>query len=98
MSNQNKYDIIIVGGGISGLYSAYNILKLSPEKKILVLERHKKQWIGGRIGNETFQGATVVTGAGIGRKEKDKLLIKLLKELNVPYTECQATHNYAKTI
>ena len=27
------YDIIIIGGGISGLYSAYNIKKMSPKNK-----------------------------------------------------------------
>ena len=38
------YDIIIIGGGIAGLYSAYNIQKISPTKKILVLESYKKKW------------------------------------------------------
>jgi cation diffusion facilitator CzcD-associated flavoprotein CzcO len=27
------YDVIIIGGGISGLYSAYNILEKHPKKK-----------------------------------------------------------------
>jgi monoamine oxidase len=79
------YDIVIIGSGIAGLYSAYNIQKMSPNTSFVVLEKHK-QWIGGRTSNETFYGTQVVTGAGVGRK-KDKLLIKLLKELNVPYKE-----------
>jgi len=98
MSVHNKYDIIIVGGGISGLYSAYKILKMVPETKLLVLEGHKKQWLGGRLGNEMFQGTQVVTGAGVGRKEKDYLLIELLRELKVPYNEFQTAPKPAQTI
>jgi len=98
MSVHNKYDIIIIGGGISGLYSAYKILKMAPETKLLVLEGHKKQWLGGRLGNEIFQGTQVVTGAGVGRKEKDYLLIDLLRELKVPYNEFQVAPRAASTI
>ena len=39
MSNPSNYDIIIIGGGISCLYSAYKILQMAPETKLLVLER-----------------------------------------------------------
>jgi hypothetical protein len=45
-----------------------------------------------------FQGVQVVTGAGVGRKEKDCLLIDLLKELKIPYSDCHVSHNYAQTI
>ena len=96
--SNNRYDIIIIGGGIAGLYSAYNIQKMSPHCKILVLESYKKKWLGGRINNEMFQGVQVVTGAGVGRKEKDYLLIDLLKELKIPYSDCHVSHNYAQTI
>lgn len=94
----NYYDIIIVGAGIAGLYSAYTIKSCDPSKSFLVLERDKKAWIGGRIGNDTFYGVNVVTGAGVGRKLKDKLLIHLLKELHIPTKECDIQMNYAKTI
>ena len=32
---ENKYDIVIVGGGIAGLYSAYQIVNKFPKIKIL---------------------------------------------------------------
>ena len=85
MNTQNKsnVDIIIIGGGIAGLYSAYKIRKLFPEKSFLLLEKDKKKYLAGRMGNDKFHGVNVVTGAGIGRKEKDKLLIKLLKDLKM---------------
>jgi hypothetical protein len=92
------YDIIIIGGGISGLYSAYNIQKLDPSKKILILEASSKKNMGGRLGNKKFHGVSIVTGAGVVRKEKDFLLIKLLKELEIPYNEFQAKTSYSDAI
>ena len=72
----NKYDVIIIGSGIAGLYSAYNIQKMNPSLRILILEKHKKHWIGGRMSNEYFYGTEIVTGAWFGRKQKDKFFTK----------------------
>jgi hypothetical protein len=91
-------DIIIIGGGIAGLYYAYKIKQQQPTINFLVLERNNKKRLGGRMGNTNFYGQSVVTGAGIGRKEKDKLLTKLLEELNVPFHEFPSGHQYADTI
>ena len=90
----SQYDIIIIGSGIAGLYSAYKIKQFNPALSVLILEKNKKEWIGGRTGNEQFYGSEVVTGAGIGRKNKDYLLVDLLKELKMPYHEFISTHNY----
>ena len=79
------YDIVIIGSGMAGLYAAYNIQKMSPTTSFVILEKYKKNWIGGRTSNDVFYGTQVVTGAGVGRKNKDKLLIHLLNELDVPY-------------
>lgn len=79
-----KYvDIIIIGSGMSGLYSAYQIKQFSPSTSFLILEKYKKTWIGGRTSNDLFYGTEIVTGAGIGRKNKDKLLHKLLNNFNL---------------
>jgi hypothetical protein len=90
----NYYDIIIIGSGIAGLYSAYNIKQMSPNTSFMVLEKYKKQWIGGRMSNEEFYGTTVVTGAGIGRKEKDHLLVDLLEQMHIKYSEFNIDMNY----
>ena len=92
------YDIIIVGSGISGLYTAYNIKKMSPNTSFLILEKYKKQWIGGRTSNEIFYGTEIVTGAGIGRKKKDKLLHKLLDELDLKTSDFTFNPHYSKRI
>jgi hypothetical protein len=92
------YDIIIIGSGISGLYAAYNIQKMSPTTSFIILEKYKKKWIGGRTNNEMFYGTQVVTGAGVGRKNKDKLLINLLNELEIPYEETPFNPYYSTQI
>jgi hypothetical protein len=79
------YDVIIIGGGISGLYSAFQIKKMSSKTSILILE--KNATIGGRMGMYDFYGTMVNEGAGVGRKAKDKILIDLLDELKIRYTE-----------
>ena len=79
-----KYlDIIIIGSGISGLYSAYQIKKISPNTTFLILEKYKKKWIGRRTSNDDFYGTEIVTGDGIGRKNKDKLLSNLLHDFKI---------------
>ena len=37
-----KYDVIVIGGGLVGLASAYKIQKANPDIKILVLEKEKE--------------------------------------------------------
>jgi len=89
------YDIIIIGSGMSGLYTAYNIQKVSPNTSFLILEKFHKEWIGGRTSNETFYGTQVVTGAGIGRKDTNPLLIHLMKELRIPFREFHSIMDYS---
>jgi hypothetical protein len=93
--SQRYYDIIIIGSGIAGLYAAYNIQKMSPSTSFIILEKYKKNWIGGRTSNDVFYGTRVVTGAGVGRKNKDKLLIHLLNELDFPYEEFPFKPHYS---
>ena len=86
----NNYDYVIIGCGISGLYCAYKILTKNPKAKLLILEKNKE--IGGRIGKKLFENIPVVIGAGIGRKNKDKLLIELLNKLHIKYREFISNH------
>jgi hypothetical protein len=97
MNNNGHYDIIIIGSGISGLYSALHIMKTNNTLSFLILEKYKKKWIGGRTSNEIFHGVSVVTGAGIGRKDTNPLLIKLLKELDIHYSDYKSVINYSNT-
>ena len=85
------YDFVIIGSGIAGLYTAYKILHMSPNSSILILERNKKSWLGGRTNNIDFYGTNIVTGAGVGRQNKDSLLMQLLDDLKIPY------HKYSIT-
>jgi hypothetical protein len=91
-----EYDYIIIGAGISGLYTAYLIKKNNPNSKILILESNN--YIGGRMGIDTFYSTRITTGAGIGRKNKDINLIKLLNELKVVYTEFRINTILAENI
>lgn len=92
------YDIIIIGSGISGLYSAYKIQKLNPHLTFLILEKYKKQWIGGRTSSEIFYNTTIATGAGIGRADTNPLLLKLMKDLDISYSIKNVKMDYSKSI
>jgi monoamine oxidase len=78
------YDYVIVGGGISGLYSCYTLLKNNPKLKILIIEQSGR-W-GGRIYTKKRDGVTFESGAGRFHSSHINLM-KLLKECNL-YEKC----------
>ena len=77
-------DVIIIGGGISGLYCFYELEKKYKNLKISLFE--KNNYFGGRfltkkkeISNKTYQFEI-----GAGRLNKNhKLFLKLIKELKL---------------
>jgi monoamine oxidase len=71
-------DYIVIGGGIAGLYSNYN---LSKNKNGILLE--KESYFGGRVLETKFHGTMVKLGAGIATKD-NKLVLKLIKKLKIP--------------
>ena len=90
------YDVIIVGAGMAGLYCSYKILKKDPSVQLLILE--KNETAGGRAGMKSFHGVNVNIGAGVGRKKKDVLLNKLLKDLDIETHDFQHSKKYASNI
>lgn len=90
------YDVVIIGGGISGLYSAFQIKNMSPKISILILEKNDE--IRGRMDIYDFYNNRVNTGAGVGRKRKDFILIDLLDELNIKYKEFPFHVSYSDKI
>lgn len=88
-------DLLIVGGGISGLTHAYKYLKKHAGARVLVVE--KSRVLGGRCRQIKFGGIWVPGGAGVGRLPKDRALFNLVKELTgeAPYV-FKTTVNYYK--
>lgn len=91
----NIYDVVILGGGLSGLYNAYKLYQTQEQKykrsknsmystqelKVLIIESKKE--LGGRI--HTYKDdiyGSVEAGAGRFNK-KHKKLIELIYELNL---------------
>jgi protoporphyrinogen oxidase len=73
-------DYIIIGGGIAGLYTAFNLYKYNPKAKVAILEAAPK--LGGRIETCYKQGLSYEAGAG-RFNNKHKLLHALLVELDL---------------
>ena len=78
------YDIVIVGGGISGLYTLYKLQQENSEKKIILLE--KNSYYGGRIYTvkDKVNEEEYKFPAGAARFNKNhERVIKLLKEFKL---------------
>ena len=72
------YDLIIIGGGISGLYLAYNLYE--KYKNILLLEVSSE--LGGRIKTDTLQDYPIDLGAA-RFSNYHKTLFKLINDLDL---------------
>jgi monoamine oxidase len=78
----NDTDYVIVGGGITGLYCAYELIKQG-KHNILIIEASDR--LGGRILSEKYNGNNLELGAGI-LKPHHTYLLNLIKELNLDKT------------
>jgi monoamine oxidase len=72
--------MMILGGGIAGLYSAYQLLKKNPDRHLVILDK-RDRW-GGRIYTHKDQYMTVETGAG-RFNNNHPLLLELIHELHL---------------
>jgi monoamine oxidase len=71
------YDVIIVGGGLAGLYTAFRLPKIL---KILIVE--KEDHLGGRV--YTFHNKEMTVDAGAGRFHQRQLhLMHLIRALKL---------------
>lgn len=74
-------NIVIIGGGISSLYSAYLLKKNYPKIKYTIIE--KSDECGGRVKMSNLGNVKISTGAYFTRLDKDIILTKLLKNLDI---------------
>lgn len=74
------YDIVVIGGGIAGLFTAYQIHKKNPQTKVLLLEKENR--FGGRI--YTYNDLHMTVEAGAGRfNGSHRLVMNLIDELGL---------------
>ena len=81
---KKDYDLVIVGAGISGLYTLYKLSKLYKTLKIILLEANERY--GGRIYTykEVIDDKEYIMDLGAGRLGYDhKLIVGLIKELGL---------------
>ena len=50
LTDTGSYDVIVVGGGIAGLSTAFNVRKLKPDAKVLILENNPR--VGGNASRD----------------------------------------------
>ena len=85
MSNTQKdynynYNYVIVGAGISGLNTAYNLCKKYPLSRICIIEA--TQYIGGRLHSIKYDGL-IMDGGGARFNTEQHRIISLIKELGL---------------
>jgi monoamine oxidase len=85
---------IVIGGGISGLYSAYSLHKCFGINNIIVIEKNKR--LGGRIDTIDVDGQLIELGAG-GVVNVQHNVLSLLAELGLTVINSNANRSFALT-
>jgi len=109
-STADRPDVLIVGAGIAGLYTAREILKRSPKTRVLVIEKYPV--VGGRVlsfrrdldddcsqerseHRDACQLRSVAWEAGAGRLHySQKRVHKLLREYNLEVFPLSASADF----
>ncbi|MBS4012511.1 MAG: NAD(P)/FAD-dependent oxidoreductase [Bacteroidetes bacterium] len=80
MSNEKKYDVVIIGSGIGGLLCGLILAK--SRYSVCILEKHHQ--IGGNIQTFKRKGCTFTTGMHyVGSLEEGEILNKVFKYLGI---------------
>ena len=74
------YDYVIIGAGISGLYTAFRLSKKYPKAKICILEA--TSYIGGRLHSIKYDGL-IMDGGGARFNTEQYRIISLIKEVGL---------------
>ncbi len=100
-SQDNHYDVAIIGGGIAGLYAAWRLAKQHPTQKIALFEATHR--LGGRIETVTLGQFAAEAGSMRIEPELQTTLASLIQELGLTtvttfenYGEVAAPHDVAK--
>lgn len=74
------YDYLIVGAGVAGLYTAFNLSRSYPKKKICIIEA--SGYIGGRLHSIKYDNI-IVDGGGARFNTQQYRVVSLVKELDL---------------
>jgi spermidine dehydrogenase len=85
ISDEGKFDVIIVGAGLAGLSAAYFLLRRRPETRILLLEANP--YAGGNAGRDSAAPlpVTAPTGGAYCYEPFTDPLIDLYRELKIDW-------------
>jgi monoamine oxidase len=75
------YDVAIIGGGITGLYTAYTLQNRCPEKKTVICE--KNNHLGGRIITKRYENFVIEYGPFRFETGVQSKLMRLFFELGI---------------
>ncbi|GFR64874.1 amine oxidase [Elysia marginata] len=82
--SENQFDVIVIGGGISGLTAAYTVRKRMPHARVVVLEG--KDRVGGRTLTVPLVGSSGVDNWDLGGQwvgTDQRHVMQLLSELGL---------------
>ena len=94
----NDYDVVIVGGGISGIYLMHQLLQ---KKNIRVLLLESSERFGGRVHThyEKIDGKDYVVDLGAGRLGFHHThIMELIKKLNLENLKIDSSFNFQCTV
>lgn len=89
-----KYDYVVVGGGIGGLYLGWYLSRVKTKTKIAILEQGKT--VGGRVSTKYDDTKKLNYELGAGRvSSQNRILLELIRHFNLTLTPLDSTFQWS---
>lgn len=84
---ESKYDVAVIGGGVSGVYTAWRLKQANPDMKVAVFEYSNR--IGGRLYSYAMPGMPHIHAelGGMRWLLSHKVVVGLIDQLELPVVE-----------